>query len=187
MKKIALAATMAMALAGAAKADLVDFVAVGGGVTTSPDLGYGTGSFEMDYGYHGGAMVGWNQSPEISFAADVMFAESEYKGFSSSLQSLSVMLNAMYICDTGDFWRPYIGAGAGAVNLRYSGGNQFPTRTGSDWALGYQAMAGIAFDVDEKHAITIGYRYQASEDVSIKGINNIEYASHNFSIGILFD
>ena len=187
MKKIALVAAMAMAFAGTAKADWVDFVAVGGGVTQSPDLGYGGGSFEMDQGYHLGAMVGWNQSEEVSFAADVMYAESEYAGFSSSLQSLSVMLDAIYLCNTGEFWRPFIGAGAGAVQLRYNGGNQFPAFSGSDWAFGYQAMAGIAFAVDEKHAITIGYRYQSSEDVSIKGVNGIEYASHNITIGVTFD
>ena len=187
MKKIALAAVMAVLFSGAAKADWVDYVAVGGGYTQSPDLGYGGTEFEMDYGYHGGAMVGWNQSKEVSIAADVMFAESEYKGFSSSLQSLSFMLDAMYVCDTGDFWHPYVGAGAGGINLRYNGGNQFPAFTGSEWAFGYQAMAGVSFDVDEKHAIFVGYRYQASNDVTIKNVPDIEYASHNISIGVIFD
>lgn len=186
MRKLALAAAMAVAFAGAAKADWVDFIAVGGGGTQSPDLGYGAGTFEMDYGYNLGAMFGWNQSEEIAFAADVMFAESEYKGFSSSLQSLSIMGDVMYRCDTGDFWHPYIGAGVGAVNLRYNGGNQFPTFSGSDWAFGYQGMAGVTFDVDETHAIFVGYRYQASEDVSIKN-REVEYASHSISIGVVFD
>jgi opacity protein-like surface antigen len=58
--------------------------------------------------------------------------------------------------------------------------------SGSEWAFGYQGTAGIAFNVDEKHAITIGYRYQAAEDVTITG-RNVEYASHNISIGVVFD
>jgi opacity protein-like surface antigen len=187
MKRIALAAAMTIALAGVAKADWVDWVAVGAGGTQSPDLGYGGTEFEMDYGYHGTAMVGWNQSEEISIAADVMFAESEYNGFSSSLQSLSVMLDAIYTCDTGSFWHPYIGVGAGAINLRYEGGNMFPAFTGSEWAFGYQGMTGVSFDIDDKHAIFVGYRYQQSEDVTIKGVSDIEYASHNITIGVLFD
>ena len=133
------------------------------------------------------AMVGWKPSEEVSLAADVMFAESEYDGCSSSLQSLSFMLDAIYVCDTGDFWHPYLGVGAGAVDVRYNGGNQFPAFTGSEWAFGYQATAGIRLDVDERHAIFVGYRYQTSEDVSIKGVSDIEYQSHNISIGVSFD
>jgi OmpA-OmpF porin, OOP family len=180
MKRIALAATMALAMTGVAKADWIDYWGFGGGVTQR----------EMDYGYNMDAFVGWRQSEEVSFMADFSFTESEYEGFASSLQSLSVMLNAVYVCDTGDFWRPYIGAGAGAVEVN------FDQRTapflpgsvgsGSEWAFGYQGTAGIAFNVDEKHAITIGYRYQAAEDVTITG-RNVEYASHNISIGVVFD
>ena len=181
MKKIALAAAMSIALTGVAKADWVDWVAVGVGGTQSPDLSYGGTDFDMDYGYHGTAMVGWNQSEEVSIAADVMFAESEYDGFSSSLQSLSFMLDVIYACDTGDFWTPYVGAGAGGINLRYEGGNMFPAFSGSDWAFGYQGMAGVSFEIDETHSVFVGYRYQQAEDVTIKG------GSHNITIGVLFN
>lgn len=184
MKKIAWAAAIAVAFAGAAKADWIDSVAVGGGYTQSPDLGYGGAELDMDYGYHGTVTLGWKQSDDVSFGLDAMFAESEYDGTSVSLQSLSVMFNAVYTHDTGDFWRPYIGAGAGAVNLRVDNAGPF---TGSDWAFGYQGSAGVAFSVTENRAIYLGYRYQASEDVSIKGVSDIEYASHNFTIGVLFD
>jgi opacity protein-like surface antigen len=175
---------MAVAFTGAAKADWVDFVAVGGGYTQSPDLGVAGTSNAMDYGYHAEAMLGWAQSEEIAFAADVMFAESEYDGSSQSLQSLSVMLDALYVCNTGDFWHPYIGAGVGTVQVSWDGAGPF---NGSEWAFGYQGMAGLSFDVDEKHAIYLGYRYQAAEDVTIKGVPDIEYASHNISIGVTFD
>jgi len=184
MKKIALAAAMTIALAGVAKADWVDYIAVGGGYTQSPDLGVAGVKSDMDYGYHGFAMAGWDQGDGVSFAADVMFAESEYDGSNTSLQSLSVMLDAVYVCDTGDFWHPYVGAGVGGVRLRLDQAGPF---TGSEWAFGYQGMAGVSFDVDDKHAIFVGYRYQRSEDVTIKGLPDVEYASHNISIGVVFD
>jgi opacity protein-like surface antigen len=187
MKKIALAAAMALAFAGTAKADWIDYWGFGGGGTQSPDLGYGGLEFEMDYGYNLGGFIGWNQSEEISIAADVFFAESEYEGFSSNLSALSFNLDVVYVCDTGDFWRPFLGAGIGAYELRYDGGNMFPAFSGSDWAFGYQGIAGIAFNVDDTHAITIGYRYQQSNDVTIEGVPDIEYASHSISIGVLFD
>jgi opacity protein-like surface antigen len=197
MKRVVLAATMALAMTGVAKADYIDFWGFGGGVSISPDLDVGSGpnkSREMDYGYNMGAFVGWRQSEEISFTADVGFSEREYKGAASSLQALSVMLNANYVCDTGDFWRPFIGAGAGAIEVNFdrSSAGPFlpagvdPGGSGSEWAFGYQATAGIAFAVDETHAITLGYRYQAAEDINI-GPRNVEYASHNISIGVLFD
>ena len=184
MKRIAIVAAMAVAFTGAAKADWVDFVAVGGGYTQSPDLSVGAATRAMDYGYHAEAMVGWAQSEEIAFAADVMFTESEYDGSAQSLQSLSVMLDALYVCDTGDFWHPYIGVGAGTVQVTRASSGPL---NGSEWAFGYQGMAGVSFDVDEKHAIYLGYRYQASEDVTINGVPDIEYASHNISIGVTFD
>ncbi len=185
MKKIALAAVMAVLMSGAAKADWFDYVAVGGGYTQSPDLGIAGVQNDMEPGYNVGILMGWNQSKEISFAADIGWVESEYTGFGgTSLQALSFMADAMYVCDTGDFWHPYIGAGVGGIELRLDQAGPF---TGSEWAFGYQGMAGISFDVDDKHAIFVGYRYQASEDVSIKGLPDVEYASHNLSIGVVFD
>lgn len=190
MKRIALAATMALAMTGVAKADWIDFWGFGGGATQSPDLDYNGISREMDYGYNIGGFAGWSQTEEFAFMADVMFAESEYEGFATSLQSLSVMLNALYVCDTGDFWRPYLSAGVGAVQLDIDRGTAGPflpaSVSGSEWAFGWQGSAGMAFDVDDNHAITIGYRYQSSEDVTIGG-RNVEYASHSISIGVVFD
>jgi opacity protein-like surface antigen len=191
MKKIALAAVMAVLMSGAAKADWIDYVAVGGGYTQSPDLGYDENDLDMDYGFNAGIMAGWNQSEQISFAADVMFTQSEYDELPDDLQSISFMLDAMYTMDTGDFWHPYIGAGLGGVYLKFHnvdldfilpGGAQ----SGSDIVFGYQGMAGVSFDVDETHSIFVGYRYQAANDASIKG-HDVEYASHNVSIGVVFD
>jgi opacity protein-like surface antigen len=185
MKKIALAAVMAVLMSGAAKADWFDYVAVGGGATQSPDLNvFGTDS-DMEMGYNLGIMVGWNQSDQISIAGDVGFVESEYEdGAGLSLQALGIMGDVMYMCDTGDFWHPYIGAGLGTIELRLDQAGPF---SGSEWVFGYQAMAGISFDVDDSHGIFVGYKYQASEDASINGIPDIEYESHNISIGVLFD
>lgn len=182
---------MALAMTGVAKADWIDYWGFGGGYTQSPDLDVGGVARDMQEGYNMGAFVGWSQSEEISFMADFMFTESEYEFSSSSLQSLSVMLNAMYVCNTGDFWRPYLAAGVGGVEVNFDRRGPFlpapsPTGSGSEWAFGYQGMAGIAFDVDETHAITLGYRYQAAEDVTIAG-QNVEYATHNISIGVVFN
>lgn len=192
MKRIALAATMALVLSGGvAKADWVDYWGFGGGATQSPDLDFNGTDREMQLGYNMGAFVGWSQTEDVSIMADFMFSESEYEDAASSLQSLSVMLNAMYLLDTGDFWRPYIGIGAGAVEVNFDRSSTGPflpgsIGSGSEWAFGYQALAGMSFAVDETHAITLGYRYQMSEDVTITG-RNVEYATHSVSIGVVFN
>lgn len=179
-------------MTGVAKADIVDFWGFGGGVTQSPDLDFAGTSRAMDYGYHMGAFVGWRQSEEVSFTAELGFTESEYEGFASSQQALSVMLNAIYVCDMDMFFRPYLGAGAGVIEVNFdrsSTGPFLPATVGvggSEWAFGYQGTVGLAFNVDEKNAITIGYRYQAAEDVTISA-RNVEYASHNITIGFVFD
>lgn len=192
MKKIALAATMALVLSGGvARAEWVDYWGFGGGYTQSPDLDFNGTARDMDFGYNLGAFAGWAQSEELSIMADFMFSESEYKGSASSLQSLSVMLNAVYVYDTGDFWRPYASGGVGAIEVNFDRSTAGPflpgsIGSGSEWAFGWQGQAGIAFEVDDTHAITLGYRYQSAEDVTITG-RNVEYVSHNISIGVVFD
>lgn len=170
---------------GVAKADWIDYWGFGGGLTLSPDLDLGPfPENEMDYGYNMSVFAGWAQSEEISVAAQLSWVESEYDGSNSSLQALGVFGNAIYTCNTGDFWRPYIGAGVGGIELRL---DQAGPLTGSQWVFAYQGMAGIALDVDDKHAIVLGYTYQTSNDAEIKGVSPVEYTSHNFSLSVLFD
>jgi opacity protein-like surface antigen len=104
------------------------------------------------------------------------------------LDALGFMLNALYVCDTGDFWQPYFGGGVGAIQIRLDTKSAFLplfSVAGSEWAFGYQGVAGINFPIDDTHGIFVGYRYQAAGDVDVEFLPDVEYASHNVMIGFV--
>lgn len=185
MKKIALAAILgALAAAPVAQADIVDFARVQAGLTMSPDLGYGpTLTFEMDNGVNVGAEIGWMIDPNISVGLDFMFTSQDYVGYTTSLESFSGMINGTYVCDMWTSVRPYIGVGAGLINVNYDGDIQFPAFSGSDVVFGYQGSVGLLIPIDSALDLTLQYRYQAGTDAEIQG-EDVEYQSHNLSLGI---
>lgn len=108
---------------------------------------------------------------------------------SSDAETWELMANA-YV-DLGTFigFTPYLGAGAGAVQVDYginctSGTNDCATVTGAsyadtkDWRFAYSLMAGVAYDVTQNVAIDIGYRYLNVEAGDLFGLqgNGIDYA-----------
>jgi opacity protein-like surface antigen len=186
MKRILMATALALALGGTANAAIVDYLALYGGGTMDPTLRYGSGTSSMDTGYNVGAAFGWNVSPQLSVGADMMFTHSGYSCCTSSLESFSVMANGIYSFDIGSQVRPFVGLGAGAVNVTYDGASQFPTFSGSQFVFGYQGEAGVSVPIATKVGLILAYKYQGAADASIEG-KKVEYKSNNVSVGLVFD
>ena len=182
MKKLILAAGVAALAVVPAKADIFEYAQLVGGVTQSPDLGFDGVDYEMEVGYNVGGGFGWNFGPNITAGADFFFTSSDYKGFSTSLESFSAMVDGRYSFDMGDC-KPYLGAGIGAVQVHYSNAGN---ASGSEWAFGYQLEAGTLIATGEKWDVIVGYRFQSAEDVTIGANPGIEYQSHNVSVGLNF-
>jgi OmpA-OmpF porin, OOP family len=99
----------------------------------------------------------------------------------------AIMTNAIYDFTLGLPWAitPHIGAGIGAVGLR--DGVNVPgfgnVSHDTTWEFGYQAIAGIRYNINPALAFDLDYRYLATTDPTFKTSFGTrftsEYSSHN--------
>lgn len=185
MRKLILAASMAvMGTAGAAHAAMVDWAALYGGVSIDPPLQYGCCEYDMDSGLNVGGVLGWNLDQNLSLGVDLMYTEQGYSGYSSKLETMSVMADVFYSFDIGSKWRPFVGAGIGGVQVTYdNNGSPF---AGSDFVFGWEATAGVTIPIAAKTDISLSYKYQGSEDAQIE-TRSVEYKSNTISAGLVFN
>jgi opacity protein-like surface antigen len=200
MKRLAFAAAMAVFAVAPAKADVVDYAELFGGLTFDPSQDVNGISYDLDTGFNVGGALGWNLSPQFALEADFFFTTADYDlaaPADGTLESFSFMANAVYNIDMGSRFRPYIGAGVGGVQLRFtdgvtSGGD--PYTGDSDIVFGYQGFAGFAINVDNNIDFIAEYRYQGAGDAngSFTSLGvayplEFEYSSHNLSAGLRFN
>jgi opacity protein-like surface antigen len=102
---------------------------------------------------------------------------------SGDMSSFSLMVNGFYDFKNTTFLTPYIGAGVGvayvdlssvsAETIRISGGNST--------VFAYQAEIGFNSAINETMSFDLGYRYFATTDPSLGGVDSA-YKSHNLLI-----
>jgi opacity protein-like surface antigen len=171
------------------KAEVLDYVQLSAGLTVEPDLGFNGVDYEMEKGINIDGQIGWNVYPQVRAGLDMMYTQTDYVGYPTSLSTFSIMAAGTYYFDLGDGrFHPYAGAGVGAVQVNYTApsGIGYDEDTGSAWAFGFELMAGAAIPTRFNFDLTFGYKYQWADDVTISGIPGIEYQSHNLSAGFLF-
>jgi len=100
------------------------------------------------------------------------------------------MTNAIYDFTVGWGVTPHIGAGIGAVNLRDSWGIRgIGTVASSDsWQFGYQAIAGIRYNINPALAFDFDYRYLGTTDPAFRttpGRGSVGYSSSHSSHSLL--
>ncbi len=199
MKKVLAAAALAALSAVPAQADIFDYAELFGGVTFQPDLGVNGTDTSLETGYNVGGSLGWMLSPQFAIEADFFFTAADYDvpaPLEGSLESFSFMLNALYHFDAGSGLKPYVGAGAGGVQLRFVDGigvGPVAFTGDTDTVFGYQGIVGIAFEAEEKLDVFIEYRYQGADDAEGAVFNGIVltpiewgYESHNVTAGFRF-
>jgi len=102
--------------------------------------------------------------------------------FSGNTHANAIMANALYDFTFGWPVTPHIGAGIGAINvnagvslnpgarlpgaLRQTGFGSF---AGNQWNFGYQAIAGIRYEVSPLVSLDADFRYLATPDFTITG------------------
>jgi OOP family OmpA-OmpF porin len=96
--------------------------------------------------------------------------------------SNAIMTNLLYDVPLGLPVTPHIGAGVGAVEI--TDNLTFPVvgqiGNSSDWELGYQAIAGIRYDIGAGLALDLDYRYFATTNATFHTTplaGNIKYSS----------
>jgi OmpA-OmpF porin, OOP family len=142
-----------------------------------------TETTSFNSGYNAGARVGYEWGPwrfeeEYSYRNNTVSSFSGLVGShgipnigSGSIHSNAIMTNAIYDFTFGWPITPHLGAGVGAVNIAYSTGaagslvtpvGHVPTDLDfnrSTWEFGYQAIAGIRYDVNPIISLDLDYHF----------------------------
>jgi opacity protein-like surface antigen len=115
-----------------------------------------------------------------------------------NVDSLDVMFNVLYDIETGSWWQPYVGAGAGWSHLE-SEGSRRNTLTaveesfdGTADNFAWSLQTGVLFDVVDSFALELGYRYIALGDIKPDAVSTGDQVSlegleaHELVIGTVF-
>ena len=95
----------------------------------------------------------------------------------------AVMSNLIYDFNLGWALTPHIGAGIGAVGLHEGVNLRTPTNgptltSDTQWEFGYQAIAGIRYNINPALAFDVDYRYLATTDPTFRTkVPGVSYSS----------
>jgi opacity protein-like surface antigen len=123
-------------------------------------------------GVRGGYQWGpWRFEEEYSYRRnDVAEFGDSMNGVSGNQHTNSIMSNVLYDFTTGWPITPHIGVGIGAMNVFDS--LRVPGRgvvfNDSAWQFGYQAIAGLRYDVNPLIALDLDYRYLATTESTFR-------------------
>ncbi|EEW26310.1 outer membrane beta-barrel protein [Rhodobacter ferrooxidans] len=154
-----------------------------GGASLENTLSYGPGNWDTDQGTTFGVGVyntSWVQGLEVGL--DLMATSVDYTGFTTGLDSTSLMLNARYAFPLGGAAEAYVGAGLGAINLKYVAPAPFG---GSDTVAGGQLELGLRYKMGAGNLFT-AVKYQSSfADAMIHGVSQ-DYDNTSVIVGFSF-
>jgi len=159
------------------------------------DDGYDTGKLSYDFGLGivgaFGATVMDNGRAEIELGfRNSDMDEITLDGYGTApvdgdMSALSVMLNAYYDFANDSDFVPFVGAGIGIASIDMEIESGYYSYSTDDNVFAYQGMIGCGYDVNESFVLDLQYRYFATEDPSLGGVDT-EYKSHNVLFGIRY-
>lgn len=103
---------------------------------------------------------------------------------SGDVNSEDAMVNGYYDFRNQTPWTTFLGAGVGVArvkfhNVKVSG---ITLDDADNTAFAYQFIAGIGYTVNPHTSIDLSYRYLATANLTVDGVN-ADYGSHNIMIG----
>lgn len=105
---------------------------------------------------------------------------------SGKITTLSYLINSYIDFENDSYVTPYIGGGLGIADINLNdlrvNDKHFDK---DDTVFAYQAAAGLGYDIDENLTLDVGYRYFATEDPKIDGLDE-EYNDHNISFTVRY-
>jgi len=122
-----------------------------------------------------------NSLDEEAFVVDLPFIGEELFEIDGDISSWGVMANGYYDFASGTAFRPFIGAGAGYVNVRLEDGG-----SEDDSVFAYQLMAGCGYALSNSVTFDLQYRYFATDDPDFDGFE-LDYRTHNLLAGLRFN
>ena len=158
------------------------YVAVFGGVGFTPDTTLDGIESSYDIGWDVGGEVGYRSGP-LRYEGEYIFQRSKIDtlaGISTTIGSIKInagMFNVLYsFGDVGARFNPYLGGGIGYANVDQ-------TSRSSNGEFGYQARAGLVFNILDTTAFTVEYRYFGTTEASNLGKR---FQNHMINGGLIY-
>jgi OmpA-OmpF porin, OOP family len=131
-----------------------------------------------DSGFAAGVRIGYEMEP-FRFEEEYIFHDNALSsldvggatlpGVTGSRRSHAFMTNLLYDINLGWPVVPHIGAGIGAVDIvDHAHSPALGTLDDDDWQFGYQAIAGLRYNLNPNVAVDLDYRYLATTDASFR-------------------
>lgn len=154
--------------------------------------------YKTGWGLSGSAGYGWGNGvrTEAEFVYRHASVDDVTPGAAADgggVHSLALMANALYDIETGTRFTPYVGVGVGgarvaADNLRTVG--TASVLDDEDYAFAYQAIAGVAVELEGNWAFVADYRYFSTTDLDFKNAAGLkaetEHGAHNIMLGVRY-
>ncbi len=170
--------------------------------TVKPSTGLRSVTERFNSGFTAGARIGYEEGPwrfEAEYAyrrngADsITIGGATFGELSGSRQANSFLANLIYDFDLGWPVKPHIGAGIGGVDIidKASAPRLGTFFNDNAWAIGYQAIGGLRYDVTPNIAVDLDYRYFATTEATFHapGTNityKTGYNSHNVMASVVY-
>lgn len=161
------------------------------GVMTSGDLSFDggwVGSVGGGYAFPYGLRL----EGELAYRFDDI-ESNDLADQGGDASSWALMFNGYYDFNKGGRWEPYVGLGIGYANVEVSASDANPLLVSLDdsadaWA--WQAMAGVAWWVNDRIAVDMSYRYFEAPEVELDSSRGVEregdYVQQAAMIGVRY-
>jgi opacity protein-like surface antigen len=160
----------------------------------SANLGFGmlddsdTDNVELDVddGVALTVAYGYKVNDNLRLEGEVAYQSNELLKFgtttaSDDIDSLALLVNGYWDFTNDSSLTPFLSAGIGAamVNVDERGFNDY------DKVFAYQIGAGIGYAINERVTVECKYRYFATADPELSGVD-VEYETHNIYAGMRY-
>lgn len=138
--------------------------------------GMGIIRFGYDYGN------GWRTEIEGGYRQNNVDEISNVNG-TGKTRNLDGMINVLYEFETGTMFRPYVGVGLGASNVRFDnispvGGSRIDDE---DVVFAYQGIVGGNIEIDRALAVFVEYRFLGTDEPDFATDAGTEVEADNYN------
>lgn len=175
-RTVALAALIAGMTVGAAHAAEGWYGRIDAGAGIEGEIDDGA-AFDLDDGWMASLGAGYGFLNGFRAEGALDYRTDEVEGFDVDADAWALMANLYYDFNRGGTLQPYLGLGAGWVNLDIDDEDE------DGWA--YQGLAGIGWRVTEQTTIDLGYRYFEAPEVEFTG-GDVDYTHQAVTLGLRY-